>query len=158
MRSPARPAQQLAGFMAKYTPEMAREGRAALARMRKLVPHAVQMVYDNYNGLVVGFAPNDRPSDAVVSILMMPSWVTLCFIQNGPELPDPEGLLKGTGNVVRHTRLASARDLDSPAIRTLIKEALKRSDVPFDPRQRARLVIKSISQKQRPRRPRPVKS
>jgi hypothetical protein len=148
---------QLAGFMVKYTPEIAREGRAALARMRTLVPHAVQMVYDNYNGLVVGFSPTDRPSDAVVSILMMPSWITLCFIQNGPDLPDPEHLLKGSGNVVRHTRLASSRDLDTPAIRGLIKEALKRSDVPFDPRQRARLVIKSISKKQRPRRPRPVK-
>ena len=144
---------QLAGFMAKYTPEIAREGRAALARMRKLVPHAVQMVYDNYNGLVVGFSPTDRPSEAVVSILMMPAWVTLCFIQNGPDLPDPEHLLKGSGNVVRHTRLASARDLDKPAIRALVKEAVKRSDVPFDPRQRARLVIKSISKKQRPRRP-----
>ena len=147
---------QLAGFMAKYTPDMAREGRAAIARMRKLVPHAVQMVYDNYNGLVVGFSPNDRPSDAVVSILMMPAWVTLCFIQNGPDLPDPERLLKGNGNVVRHTRLASARALDTPAIRALIREAVKRSDVPFDPRQRARLVIKSISTKQRPRRPRAV--
>jgi len=147
---------QLAGFMAKYTPDMAREGRAAIARMRKLVPHAVQMVYDNYNGLVVGFSPNDRPSDAVVSILMMPAWVTLCFIQNGPDLPDPERLLKGNGNVVRHTRLASARALDTPAIRALIREAVKRSDVPFDPRQRARLVIKSTSKKQRPRRSRAV--
>ena len=50
----ATPAAQLAGFMAKYTPAMAREGRAALRRMRRLVPGAVQLVYDNWNGLVVG--------------------------------------------------------------------------------------------------------
>jgi hypothetical protein len=143
---------QLAAFMKKYSPEMAREGRAALARMRRLVPGAVQMVYDNYNGLVIGFGPTGRPSEAVVSILMTPDHVTVCFIQNGPSLPDPGGLLKGSGTVVRHIRLASAGDLDRPDIRSLIAEAVKRSGVPFNPRQRATLVIKSISKKQRPRR------
>lgn len=147
------PSAQLSGFIAKYTPAMAKEGRAALARMRKLVPGAVQFVYDNYAGLVVGFGPNERPSDAVVSILMVKDHVSLCFIQNGPELPDPERLLKGSGNVVRHIKLASARDLDRPAIRTLVKEAVSRSDVPFAPRGRGKLVLRAISKKQRPRRP-----
>ena len=40
-----------------------------------------------------------------------------------------------------------------PAIRALVKTAVARSEVPFNPRQRSRLVIKSISKKQRPRRP-----
>jgi hypothetical protein len=142
---------QLAAFMSKYSAKMAGEGRAALARMRRLVPGAVQLVYDNYNGLVVGFGPTERPSDAVVSILMLPDHVTLCFIDDAPSLPDPEQLLAGSGNVVRHIKLASARDLDRPAIRTLIAEAVKRSDVPFEPRQRSTLVIKSVSRKQRPR-------
>ena len=29
-------------------------------RMRKLVPGATELVYDNWNGLVVGFAPTAR--------------------------------------------------------------------------------------------------
>jgi hypothetical protein len=150
---PATPRAQLAGFMAKYTPAMAKEGRAALARLRRLVPGAVQMVYDNWGGLVVGFSPTERPSEAVVSILMVPDHVSLCFIQDAPELPDPAHLLKGSGNVVRHIKLTSARDLDKPAIRALVKAAVARSDVPFDPRRRATLVIRAISKKQRPRRP-----
>ena len=149
---PVTPAAQLAGFMAKYTPAMAKEGRAALMRMRRLVPGAVQMVYDNWNGLVVGFGPTERPSEAVVSILMVTDHVSLCFIQDAPDLPDPKRLLQGSGNVVRHIKLASARDLDKPAIRALVREAVSRSDVPFDPRGRGKLVIKSISKKQRPRR------
>ena len=129
---PATPAAQLAGFMAKYTPAMAKEGRAALMRMRRLVPGAVQMVYDNWNGLVVGFGPTERPSEAVVSILLLPDHVTLCFIKDAPDLPDPERLLQGSGSVVRHIKLASARDLDTPAIRALVKAAVSRSEVPFD--------------------------
>jgi hypothetical protein len=139
--------------MAKFTPSMAKEGRAALTRLRRLVPNAVQLVYDNYNGLVVGFGPTDRPSEAVLSMLMVADHVSLCFIQDGPGLPDPKGLLKGSGNVVRHVRLASARDLEAPAIRALIKAAVSRSEVPFDPSRRPTLVIRAISKKQRPRRP-----
>jgi hypothetical protein len=153
MPSDQTPARQLASFIAKYTPSIAKEGRMALARMRKLVPGATELVYDNWNGLVVGFGPNARPSDAIVSILMMPDHVTLCFIQNGPSLPDPKKLLKGSGNVVRHLRLSSARDLDTPPIRALIAEAIKRSDVPFPRGKRRELIVRSISPKQRPRRP-----
>jgi hypothetical protein len=147
------PARQLASFIAKYTPSIAKEGRAALARMRALVPGATEMVYDNWNGLVVGFGPSARASEAVVSILMAPTHVTLCFIQDGPSLPDPDGLLKGSGNVVRHMRLASARDLDRPAVRALVKTAVARSDVPFAKGKRRELIIKAISPRQRPRRP-----
>jgi hypothetical protein len=147
------PARQLASFIAKFTPSIAKEGRAALTRMRTLVPGATEMVYDNWNGLVVGFGPSARASEAVVSILMTSTHVTLCFIQDGPSLPDPEGLLRGSGNVVRHIRLTSSRDLDKPAVRALVKTAVARSDVPFRKGQRRELIVKSISPKQRPRRP-----
>jgi len=148
------PATQLAGFIAKFTPAIAKDARAALARMRKLAPaSAVQMVYDNWNGLVVGFGPNERPSDAIFSLLVTIDHITLCFINDAPSLPDPQKLLKGAGNVVRHIRLESSKDLDKPAIKTLIKEAIRRSDVPFAKSARSKLVIKSISPKQRPRRP-----
>ena len=151
----ASPAKQLAAFIARFTPAVAQEGRAALRRVGSLVPpSAVRMVYDNWNGLVIGFGPNDRASDAVLSILMTADHVTLCFIQDGPRLPDPHKLLNGSGNVVRHLRLASAADLDEPAVKALIKEAVRRSDVPFAKNGSSKLIIKSISPKQRPRRPR----
>lgn len=147
------PAVQLGRFLKKYSPTVAADARAALTRMRQLVPGAVEMVYDNYNALVIGFGPTERASEGVVSLAIFPRWVTLCFIQNGPEIPDPTGLLKGSGSVVRHITLDSAKDLEKPAIRTLIKEALALADVPIDPAARRRMVIKSISAKQRPRRP-----
>jgi hypothetical protein len=148
------PAKQLAGFIAKFSPAIAKEARGALARMGRLVPAgAVRMVYDNYNGLVIGFGPNERASDAIVSLLVVADHVTLCFISDGPSLPDPDRLLKGSGTVVRHIRLASAQDLDRPAIQALVTAALARSDVPFARRGPSKLVIKAISPRQRPRRP-----
>ena len=152
-KAPQSPRAQLEGFISKYAPAVATEGRAALAKVRRLVPGAVELVYDNYNWLVVGFCPSERASDAVLSVVFTPRWITLCFLQNGPKLSDPDGLLHGSGKQVRNVRLESAKDLDKPAVRSLIAEALERARVPIDGTDRRRLVIRSVSAKQRPRRP-----
>jgi hypothetical protein len=110
------------------------------------------MVYDNYNALVIGFGATERASEAVLSIAVMPRWVDLCFLV-GADLPDPHGLLRGSGTVARHVVLGEAADIDSPAVRALIAHAVARSKQPFDTAAPRRMVIKSISAKQRPRRP-----
>ena len=144
------PAQQLASFIARFRPEIATLIKTARAKMRKRLPRAVEMVYDNYNALVIGFGPTERASQAIVSIVAYPRWVSVCFLQ-GAHLPDPLGVLTGGGNQVRHVRLdAGAAILDTPAVRALITEALKFSGDRFDGSKR--LVIKAISAKQRPRR------
>ena len=147
------PQRQLESFISKYSPEVAREGRAAIKALERLVPGAVRMVYDNYNFLVVGFGPSERASEAVLSLAFAPRWISLCFLQGGPKLPDPHKLLRGSGTVVRNVRLESAGDLNTPAMRALITESLRRAAMPIDPRAKGRLLIKSISGKQRPRRP-----
>ena len=110
------------------------------------------MIYDNYNALVMGFAPSDRPSEAVLSIVVLPRYVSICIIQ-GARLPDPHGVLRGSGNQVRNVRLASPTELDLPEIGTLIDLAIARAKPPFDPKARGSVVVRSISAKQRPRRP-----
>ncbi len=147
------PQAQLESFIKKFNPSVAADARAALKRMRALVPGAVELVYDNYNALAIGFAPSERASEAVISIAVFPRWVTLCFLQSGPKLKDPKRLLKGSGSRVRSIPLTSAAELDTAPIRALIAEALERAWVPIDASARRRLIIKSISAKQRPRRP-----
>ena len=146
------PAAQWKSFLAKYTPAMRAQMKAAHARMRKYLPGAIEMVYDNWNGLVVGFSPTDRPSDAVLSLIALPDHVTLCFLF-GKGLPDPDKILNGSGSRVRHRRLVSVADLDKRPIRKLITLAIAQGDPPFDPGIKNKLVIKSVSAKQRPRRP-----
>ncbi len=144
--------QELAGFIAKFSPDIAALAQSILAAMRELYPTAVQMVYDNYNALAIGFGPTERASEAVFSIAVFPRWVSLFFLQ-GAGLPDPDGILKGSGNVVRHIRLASADTLSELSVKKMMGEATKNASIPFAPRGTSRLIIKSISAKQRPRRP-----
>jgi hypothetical protein len=147
------PEQQLAGFIAKFTPEIAGRAHDVLARMRSVLPGAVQLVYDNYNALAIGFGPNERTSDSIFSIAVFPRWVSLFFLQGGPMLPDPHHLLKGTGKTARHIVLTEADMLDDPLIQALMMHALEQAHVVIDPAQNGYIVIKSISKKQRPRHP-----
>ena len=148
-------------MLAKYTPEIARFARGALARMRKIVPGAIELVYDNYNALAIGFGPSERTSEAVFSIALYPRQVNLFFLQ-GAGLPDSAKRLKGSGNVVRHVCLYTAGEpdakvLDDPEIRSLINVALNRAKVPMSAGSRSKLIIRSVSARQRPRRPAPTK-
>ena len=154
--SPADAKAQLDSFLDKYYPEVAAFARRALAKMRRLVPGAIEMVYDNYNWLVIGFSPTERPSDAIFSLVLPAGKVTLCFLQ-GAGLPDPAKRLQGSGNVVRNIRLYNAGEpdahvLDELEVRNLINVALNRAKVPMPDKGRRKLIIRSVSAKQRPRR------
>jgi hypothetical protein len=144
--------QQLASFIAKFTPEVAALARSILAAMRARYPTAIELVYDNYNALAIGFGPTEKTSQAIFSIAIFPRWVSLFFLQ-GKQLPDPDGILQGSGNVARHIRLPSAGRLDELSVKNLMQEATARAAVPFPAQGTPRLIIKSISAKQRPRRP-----
>jgi hypothetical protein len=151
-KSAASPQQQLGLFLARFTPELEGLARRALGRMRKRLPNAIEFVYDNYNALVIGFGPNERPSDAIFSLVLYPRNLALCFLQ-GAKLPDPHKRLKGSGSVARHVPLDDLDVLEDVQIRALMQEALRRAKVQMDPKQKRKLVIRSISAKQRPRRP-----
>lgn len=146
------PRQELDGFISGYTPEIAARARKILQKMRARLPGAVELVYDNFNALAIGFGPTERASDAIFSIALFPRWVSLFFLQ-GAKLEDPEKILKGAGNKVRHVVLEDARSLDRPALKALMKQALERTPKGLDPKARNRVVIKSISARKRPRRP-----
>ena len=146
------PEAQLRGFIARFSPEIAALGRGALTRMRRRLPTATQVVYDNYNALGIGFAPAERA--VIFSIVLYPRRVSLFFMQAMKSgLSDPDNLLQGSGNLVRFIPLASPAMIDSAPVRRLMAQALKGAKVPLPRTGKGKLIIKAISAKQRPRRP-----
>jgi hypothetical protein len=145
------PERQLAGFIAKFAPATAALIRAARRKLRTRLPTAIELVYDNYNFFVIGYGPSLRPSEAILSIAAQASGVSLCFLQ-GAGLPDPQGLLRGGGRLVRNVRLETASTLDTPGVRALITAALAEAKVPMGRDGAHQLIIRSVSAKQRPRR------
>ena len=145
------PAKQLADFIAKYDVPVATLARATRSALRKRLPTANELVYDNYQFLAIGFSATDRVSDCLVSLAVSPRGVALSFYY-GASLPDPQGILLGSGNQTRYVRLVSAATLASPAVEALLRAAIARAKTPLPATGRGCLVIKSVSAKQRPRR------
>jgi hypothetical protein len=146
------PARRLDGLIARFTPEIAGRARATLKKMRAKLPNAHLLVYDNYNTLAIGFAPSERASEGIFSVAVYPRWINLFFLQ-GARLKDPKKLLKGDGAAVRRVLLSDAAVLDDADVAALMDQALKSAKVPLDANAKGEVVIKSISKRQRPRRP-----
>ena len=157
-RASANAESQLKSFIEKFEPKHRRLIREIRKAMRQRLPTANELVYDNYNFFVIGYAPTERPSDAIVSIAAGASGVGLCFI-HGARLPDPKKILLGSGNQTRFIRLESAEVLGRPEVETLLVAAVAQAKTPLRPTGRGKLFIRAISAKQRPRRrPRPGKA
>ncbi len=142
---------QIEGFIAKFTDGVAAEIRAARAEMRRRLPGAVELVYDNYNALAIGYGASEKLKDIVFSIACFPRWIRL-FFYYGADLDDPLGLLEGEGAQTRSVRLTNLAVLDDPGIRALMDQALAKAS-PIDPSRPSRSLVKSIAANQRPRRP-----
>ncbi|HEY7111403.1 MAG TPA: hypothetical protein VIA45_00605 [Thermoanaerobaculia bacterium] len=153
--SPAAAEARLRSFVSKFSPKDQKLIRSIRRAVRRRFPTAHELVYDNYNFFVIGYSPTERPSDSIVSIAARANGVGLCFIR-GASLPDPKKILLGSGNQTRFLRLGSAAVIARPEVEALVAAAIGRSRVPLPPRGRGRLIIQSVSAKQRPRR-RPAK-
>jgi Domain of unknown function (DU1801) len=144
------PESRLKSFVAKFDRENQSLIRAVRRAVRKRLPTATELVYDNYNFFVIGYSPTERPSDSVLSIAAGANGVGLCFIR-GARLPDPKSILQGSGNQTRFIRVPSAAVLDRPEVKALIDAALAHA-APMPATGRGKIVIRSVSAKQRPRR------
>ena len=138
-------------MIGKFDPGVATLIRSSRSAMRKRLPTALELVYDNYNFFVIGYSSTERASDCVVSLACGANGVSLSFYY-GATLPDPDGVLLGSGNQNRFVRLESARTLAEPAVERLIAAALAQAKTPMPASGKTRTIVKSISAKQRPRR------
>ena len=150
MKSPT-PAKQLAAFIAKFDPKHQALIRAVRRALRKRLPGANELVWDNYNFFVIGYSPTEKPSDTAISIAAAANGVGLSFYR-GASLPDPHRILQGSGSQNRFIRLDSAKALDRPEVAAIIRAAVTRNRVPFPARGRGALIIRSVSKKQKARR------
>ena len=140
----ASPARRLNALLARFDPTiraLVREGRA---RLRRRMPTAIELVYDNASALAIGFASSERKSDTIVSLAVYARGVNLYFMY-GVELEDPLHQLLGSGNQGRFIRLDSAAILDRTEVDELLAAAIAEGDTPLPPRGHGRIVIKSVA-------------
>src|SRR5262245_14781092 len=143
------PNAQFSAFLSRFPPEIVALVKRCLPKLRRAFPGAYQLVYDYSNSLVVAFGMSDRGYEAIVALAIFPRWVRLYFDKS---LPDPKGLLEGSGTKVRSVTVKAASDLDHGDIQELIQAAIEHSGVTFQGTRSTRMIIKSESKKRKPRK------
>ena len=142
---------QLKSFIDKFEPKHQALIREVRKAMRKRMPTANEMIWDNYNFFVIGYSPTERPSDSILSIAAAASGVGLSFYR-GSTLPDPHKVLLGSGTQNRFIRLESKDTLLRPEVDALIAAATAQCKMPLAAEGKGKLIIRAISAKQKPRR------
>ena len=142
--------RQLAKFIAKFEPKHRALIGAVRRALRRRLPAANELVWDNYNFFVIGYSATERPSDSVLSLAAGAKSVGLSFYR-GASLPDPHGILLGEGKQNRFIRLESARVFSHAPGRSSDRGGGGADEDASVEDRPGRLIVRSVSAKQRPR-------
>jgi hypothetical protein len=145
------PEAELRSWIQRLDPKVQKLMRSVRAAVRKRFPTAHELAYDYSSHVVISYSPTDRAIDAIVAIAGRADGVRL-YLMNGPQLPDPKGLLLGSGKQTRFVHVEAASQLTHPDLKALIAAAVDQSTVPLPSKGEGKLIIKSSTAKRSPRR------
>jgi hypothetical protein len=117
------PADLLIATAAPDVRELATRTRALV---RSVLPEDVLETVDG-NDIGYGWTSGYRGLICVISLYAR--WVNL-GVADGSTLPDPHGLLQGTGKRHRYVRITQLADLEQPGLRELLAAASSRARRP----------------------------
>jgi len=124
--------------------------RSVRDAVRKRLPTANELVYDYGTFFVIGYSPNENPTDGIVSLAARPDGMRLYFM-HGPKLPDPNKRLKGSGKETRFIHVEDANEMAHPDVEALFAATIERASVPLPETGRGRLIIRTFAGKSLPR-------
>ena len=155
MHSMRPPNPELLEFLSPYGPPVANLALALRALMLDEAPSAIEAIYDAYNAVAIGYSFTGRLKDSFCHIAVYTAHVNLGF-NRGAALPDPQGVLQGSGKQVRHIKIQTPHDLEKPWLRRYIRAAIRQAGGPLAPRTEGHSVVKAIYPTRR--RPAPPQS
>ena len=101
--------------MRQHPDELGAIARRWFEAMRECGDDVRELLHDGHPTACVGEA-------AFAYVNAFKAHVNVGFFR-GAELADPNGLLEGTGKLMRHVKLRPERDVDAPALTKLIETA-----------------------------------
>jgi hypothetical protein len=104
-------------LLADHTTVVAETARALRRELTAAFPDAVEQVDFGNRLLAVGKSMAMR--DLAFAIIPHSAHVNL-QLADGVDLPDPEGLVEGTGKRIRHVKVRSVEAAESPSLRAIV--------------------------------------
>jgi hypothetical protein len=93
--------------------------------IRRILPKSQEKIYKGWGVADYGFG---APGRGFLTIGPQKRYVNLYFM-HGVDLEDPQGLLEGTGQRLRHVKIRSSAELKNPALHALVRQAAQRYKV-----------------------------
>jgi hypothetical protein len=109
-------------FLKTYPPPVREIAVRARETIFSVLPGASEKVYPGWK--VIQYAAGNGTQDVFAVLSPQRERVNL-GLTNGAELPDPEGLLEGSGTGIRHVKLTSPEAAAMPAVKELVRGALQ---------------------------------
>jgi hypothetical protein len=115
-------AETVDSLLSSYTPEVRSIAFKARALILEMIPEAIEQI--DIPARMLGYGYERTYTASVCALALQKSYVNLMF-GRGTELPDPDGLLEGTGKKARHVKLRTPEDVDNPAVRSLMQASME---------------------------------
>jgi hypothetical protein len=113
---------ELEPFLTPYNPGVRALALKLWALIHEVMPDAIEQLDPPTH--LIGYGLDRTYKGLICGITLHKAHINLMFAR-GTELPDPEGLLVGTGKRARHITIRQEADLEHPGIRTLLVAALQ---------------------------------
>jgi hypothetical protein len=120
---PRPPDPQLLDYLLPYPETIARMALGLRELVLKEAPGAKEVLFRGY-AVSIAFTFTERWTDAFCYVAAYKKHVNLGF-HRGAELPDPKGVLEGTGKLMRHLPVRTPVELENPTLRRFVRLALK---------------------------------
>jgi len=111
-------------LLGRYSPDVRRCALAVRKLVRSAAPKSHERVYPGWRVIAFGRDREMHMRGIFCGIGPLKGRVNVYFRQ-GALLPDPEGLLEGTGKGMRHVKIRAPGDIRSTAMKRLVREAYR---------------------------------
>lgn len=143
------PPPELLAFLAPYADAVVELALALRARVLESLPNMHEVVWDATNAVTVGYSPTTRWQDGLCHTPVYSRHVNLGF-NDGAGLPDPLGILAGTGARVRHVKMRTVEDVAAAWVPEYLSAAARQAGVGTDAGDTGLTVRRSAGPKRRP--------
>jgi hypothetical protein len=120
-RGPAGVEAEVDRLLAEHPPELQAIERALRATIRSEFPGAVEQV--DFGNKLIAFGRSMKMRGLQFAIIAHKSHVNL-QLADGADLPDPDGLIEGSGKRIRHVKVRSVNQASSPGVVAAIRAQL----------------------------------
>ena len=108
-------------FLSQYDPKVYQHAMKLREILHANLPDIIEQV--DLPAKMIGYCYSQKYADLICALFPSKKGLKLSF-NRGTKLSDPESLLGGTGKISRYVVITSEDQIYSPALKTLLSEAL----------------------------------